>query len=55
MGTKRQQDGVWVFTPIGEALVTVGLEDIGVYITLFHNTVAQYIVPCPIMDLYLAE
>ena len=55
MGPKRQQDGVWVFTPIGEALVTVGLEDIGVYITLFHNTVAQYIVPCPIMDLYLAE
>ena len=32
MGPKRQQDGTWVYTPIGAVLATVGLEEIGVYI-----------------------
>ena len=32
----------------------VGLEEIGVYIACCHNTVAQYIVTRPIMDLCLA-
>ena len=32
MGLKRQQDQTWVYTPIGEVLATVQLEDIGVYI-----------------------
>ena len=36
------------------ALATLGMENIGVYITRFQNTVAQYIVTFPIMDLCLA-
>ena len=53
MGPKRQQDGTWVHPPIGAALEMVGLEEINEYIALHQNTVAQYIVTCPIMDLCL--
>ena len=53
MGPKRQLDGTWVYPPIGEELETVGLYDIGVYISHQHKTVAQYIENCPIMELCL--
>ena len=53
MGPERQLNGTWVYPPIGAALVTVGLEDNGVYIAHHQTTVAQYIVTCPIMDLCL--
>ena len=42
-----------MYPPILAALVMVGLEDIGVYIYLRQNTVAQYIAIRPIMDLCL--
>ena len=32
MGPKCQQDGTWLYTPIGAVLATVWLEEIGVYI-----------------------
>ena len=32
MVPKSQRDGTWVYPPIGTALATVGLDDIGVYI-----------------------
>ena len=54
MVTKLKQDGTWVYTTIGAALEMVGLEEIGVYISHQQNTVAQYTVTHPIMDLYLA-
>ena len=54
IGTKRQRYGTWVYPPIEAALPMVGLEDIGVYIALLHNTVTQYITNRPIMDLCLA-
>ena len=54
MGPKRQRDGMWMYPPIGAVLEMVGLGDIGVYISRFQNTVAQYIATCPIMDLCLA-
>ena len=54
MGPKSRRDGIWVYSPIVEALATVGLDEIGVYITFLHNTVAQYIATRPIMDLCLA-
>ena len=54
MGLKHQQDGSWVYLPIGVVLATVGLDDIGVYISSYHNTVSQYIATCPTMDLCLA-
>ena len=54
MGTEYQLNRTWVYPPIGAALVTVGLEDNGVYIAHHQTTVAQYIVTCPIMDFCLA-
>ena len=51
---KHQQDGTWVYPPIGAALAMVGLDNIGVYIKFHHNTVAQYIVTCPVVYLCLA-
>ena len=54
MGPKCQWDGTWVYLPIGAALEMVGLEEIGLYITHLHNTVAQYIATFPIMEFCLA-
>ena len=54
MGPKRQWDGTWVYSPIGEALAKVGLDDIGLYTTRCQNTVTQYITTRPIMELFLA-
>ena len=53
MGPKRKWDGTWVYTPIGEALEMVGMEEIGAYIYRYQIMVTQYIETCPIMDLYL--
>ena len=39
--------------PIGVALATVGMNEIGVYIFRRQNMVAQYIATRPIMDLCL--
>ena len=50
MGPEGQRDGIWVYPPIGAALETVGLDEIGVYIPRRQNTVAQYIATRPIMD-----
>ena len=34
-------------------MATVGMEEIGVYISRLQIMVAQYIVDCPIMDFFL--
>ena len=54
IGPKRQLDGTGVYPPIGSEMETVGLDEIGVYISRRQNTVSQYIVTRPIMDLCLA-
>ena len=54
MGPKRQWDRTWVYPPIGAALTMVGLDDIGVYISLHHIIATQYIATYPIMDFCLA-
>ena len=54
MGPERQLNRTWVYQPIGSALATVGLEEIGVYTSCRKNTVTQYIAGRPIMDLFLA-
>ena len=41
MGPKSQHYGTWLHPPIGTALATVGLDEIGVYISCFQNKVAQ--------------
>ena len=53
MVPKRQRGGTWVYPPIGAALTTVGLDEIGVYIYRLQNTVEQYIATRPIIDLCL--
>ena len=55
MGPKHQRCGICVYTPIGEALATMGLKKIRVYISCCYNTVVQYITARPIMDLCMAE
>ena len=55
MGPKFQWDGTWVYVSIGAALEMVGLEEIGAYIARRQNTVAQYILTRPVMDLCLVE
>ena len=54
MRPKCKPDGTWVYPPIGAALAMLVLEEIGVYITRHQNTVAQYILIRPIVDLCLA-
>ena len=54
MGLKRQWDGKWMYTLIGEALEMVGMNKIGVYIAHRQNMVSRYIATCLIMDLCLA-
>ena len=43
-----------MYPPIWSALVTVGLDEIRVYIAHHQNMVAQYISTCNIMELCLA-
>ena len=42
-----------MYPPIGETLSTARMDEIRVYIAHLHNTVAQYIGTCNIMDLCL--
>ena len=42
-----------MYTPIGAVLEMFEMEEIRLYITRLQNTVAQYIVARPIMDLCL--
>ena len=39
MVPKSKRDGTWLYPPIGAALKTVGLDEIGVYTVRCQNTV----------------
>ena len=54
MGPKRQRYGTRVYPPILAEMAKLGMDEIGVYIARRQNTVTQYIVNRPIMDLCLA-
>ena len=41
MEPKHQQDGTWVYPPIGAALEIMGLDYIRVYIARRQNTIEQ--------------
>ena len=43
--------GSWYYPPLAEAMAEAGFEEIGKYVTRSQNTVAQYILMRPIMDL----
>ena len=44
---------MWAYPALEEAMRETGLEDMGTYISRHNNTVAQYIVVRPILDLCL--
>ena len=51
---RKGRDGGWVYPPLEDAMAEAGLKEVETYVYLRKNTVAQYIVTRPIMDLYLA-
>ena len=50
---KHQWHGTLLYPPIGAALATVGLDEIGVYIARRQNTAAKYIANNTIMEFCL--
>ena len=44
-------DGSWYYPPLETVMQDEGFEDIGEYVLKRQNTVAQYIVTRPILDL----
>ena len=50
---RRQADGTWEFSPLGDAMRAAGLEEIETYVSRRQSTVAQYIATRPIIDLCL--
>ena len=53
--TQKGRDGVWFYPPLEDAMAEAGLQEVETYVYLRQNTVAQYIVTRPIMELCLAE
>ena len=51
----RVQDGGWVYPPLEDAILEVGLQEVDNYVSCRQNTVIQYIEIRPILDLCLAE
>ena len=52
--TWRGQDGVWVYTPLEEAMVEAGFKEVDNYVSRHQNTFTQFIVTRLIMDLCMA-
>ena len=44
----------WVYLPLEDTMVEAGLQEVKTYVSCLQNTMAQYIVTRPIMDLCLA-
>ena len=40
----------WVYPPLDEAMMTVGLEEVETYVLRFNNNVAHYIPTWPILE-----
>ena len=47
----KGRDSGWVYPPLAEAMVEVVVQEVGIYVSRHHNTVAQFIATRPIMDL----
>ena len=50
---RRRKYGMWVYPPLMEAMVEVGLQEMDTYNTRCQNMVAEYIATRPIMNLCL--
>ena len=57
MGRQPQKgwDVGWVYFHMGDEMTEAGLQEVDTYISFCQNTVVQYIVTRPIIDLCLAE
>ena len=51
---RKGQDGGWVYPPLVDAMAEAGLQEVETYVSRRQNTMAQYIVTRPIMELHLA-
>ena len=47
-------DGMWVYPPLAEVKAEACLHEVETYVSLHQNTVAQFIVTGPILELFLA-
>ena len=45
--------GRWEYPPLAVVMAAVGIEEVETYALLHHNSIAQYIKTCPILDLFL--
>ena len=52
--SQQNGDGTWAYPNLEEAMEEAGMQDVDTYIASRQNTVVQFIVTRPIMDLYLA-
>ena len=55
MQPSRDTEGRWVYPPLEELMMTVGLEEVETYVLHHQNTAAQYISTNLILELCLAE
>ena len=51
---QQGRDGVWLYPLMEDAMAEAGLQEVQTYVSYCHNTVVQFIVTRPIMDLCLA-
>ena len=51
----RGKDGVWVYPLPKDATEEAGFQEVETYVSLLHNTSAQFIAARTSMDLFLAE
>ena len=49
----RDMTVMWVYPSLDEVIMSVGLEEVGIYVLRRHNTVSRYIATCPILELCL--
>ena len=49
---KRQEGGIWEYSPLDIVIEEAGFKEMGAYVLKRHNTVAQYIATRPILELF---
>ena len=53
MQTKWYMAGWWEYPPLDGEMSEVVIEEVESYVFHRHNTIAHYIMTCPILELYL--
>ena len=52
--TWKRRDVGWVYPPLEDTMAESGLQEVDTYVSRLHNTVAQFTVTSPIVDLCLS-